>query len=53
MQVEGQRSRILEVVIGSERIKMKEKKMKSILDQLTLKGVKDIQKFLELVNYYC
>ena len=27
--------------------------MKGVLDQLTLKGVKDIQKFLELVNYYC
>ena len=45
--------RFLGVVIGPERIKMEEKKMKSILDWLTLKGVKDIQKFLELVNYYC
>ena len=24
-----------------------------MLNQLTLKGVKDIQKFLELANYYC
>ena len=27
--------------------------MKDVLDQLTLKRVKDVQKFLELVNYYC
>ena len=40
--------RFLGVVIGPERIKMEEKKMKSILDWLTLKGVKDIQKFLPL-----
>ena len=41
------------VVIGSEEIKMEEKKVKGVLDWLTLKGVKDIQKFLRLVNYYC
>jgi len=43
----------LEVVIGLERIKIKEEKMKDILDQPTLKEVKDIQKFLDLANYYC
>ena len=43
----------LGVVIGTERIKMEEEKMKGILDWPTPKGVKDIQKFLELVNYYC
>jgi len=42
----------LRVVIGLERIKMEEEKVKSILNWLTLKGVKDIQKFLGLVNYY-
>ena len=42
----------LEVVIELEGIKMEEKKNKDILDQLTLKEVKDIQKFLRLVNYY-
>ena len=42
----------LRVVIGPERIKIEKEKMKGILDQLTLKGVKDIQKFLGLVNYY-
>ena len=41
----------LEVVIGSEGIKMKEEKMKEVLDWPTLKGVKDIQKFLRLADY--
>ena len=31
---------------------MEEKKVKDVLDQLTLKGIKDIQKILELANYY-
>ena len=31
---------------------MEEEKMKKVLNQLTLKGVKDIQKFLKLANYY-
>ena len=43
----------LGVVMGSERIKMEEDKVKGVLDQLTLKGVKDVQKFLGLANYYC
>ena len=43
----------LEVVIGLEGIKMKENKVKGILDQLTPKYVKDVQKFLRLANYYC
>jgi len=42
----------LEVVIGLERIKMEEDKVKGVLDWLTPKEVKDIQKFLELANYY-
>ena len=42
----------LGVVIGPERIKMEEEKMKGILDWLTHKCVKDVQKFLELANYY-
>jgi len=33
-------------------IKMEEENMKSILDWLTSKEAKDIQKFLGLVNYY-
>ena len=43
----------LGVVIGLERIKMEKEKMKGVLDWLTPKCVKDIQKFLRLVNYYC
>ena len=40
------------MVIGLEGIKMREKKMKDVLEWPTPKEVKDIQKFLELVNYY-
>ena len=43
----------LRVVIGLERIKMKEEKLKGVLDWLKPKCVKDIQKFLGLANYYC
>ena len=42
----------LGVVIGLERIKIKEENVKRVLDWPTLKGVKDIQKFLRLANYY-
>ena len=42
----------LGVMIGLEGIKMKEEKVKGVLDWLTLKEVKDIQKFLGLANYY-
>ena len=42
----------LGVVIGPEGIKMEEEKMKGILDWPTLKEVENVQKFLELVNYY-
>jgi len=38
--------------IGLERIKMEEKKVKGMLDWLTPKCVKDLQKFLRLANYY-
>jgi len=42
----------LRVVIGPEGIKMEEEKVKGILDWPIPKGVKDIQKFLGLANYY-
>jgi len=42
----------LEVVIRADRIKMKEEKVKGILDWPTPRCVKDVQKFLGLVNYY-
>jgi len=43
----------LGVVIGPEGIKMEEEKVKEVLDWLTSKYVKDVQKFLGLANYYC
>jgi len=43
----------LGVVIGLEGIKMEEEKVKSVLDWPQPKCIKDVQKFLELVNYYC
>ena len=43
----------LGVVIGPEGIKMEKEKVKGVLEWPTPKCVKDIQKFLELVNYYC
>jgi len=43
----------LGVVIGLEGIKMEEEKVRGVLDWPTLKCIKDIQKFLGLVNYYC
>ena len=39
-------------MIGLERIKIEEEKIKDVLNWLTLKEVKDVQKFLELANYY-
>jgi len=42
----------LRVVIGPEEIKMEEEKVKGMLNWLTLKRVKVIQKFLELASYY-
>ena len=42
----------LGVVIGPEGIKMEEVKVKGVLEWLTLKCVKDVQKFLGLANYY-
>ena len=41
------------MVIGLEGIKIEEEKMKEVLEWLTPKYVKDVQKFLELANYYC
>jgi len=32
---------------------MEEEKLKGVLEWPTLKCVKDVQKFLELANYYC
>ena len=43
----------LGVVIGPEGIKIEREKVKGVLEWLTSKCVKDVQKFLGLVNYYC
>jgi len=43
----------LGVVIELEGIKMEEEKVKGVLNWPTPKCVKDVQKFLGLVNYYC
>ena len=42
----------LGVVIGLERIKIEEEKIKGVLYFPTPKGIKDIQKFLGLASYY-
>jgi len=44
--------RFLGVVIGPERIKIEKEKVKGVLEWLTPKCVKDVQKFLGLANYY-
>ena len=40
------------VVIEPERIKIEKEKVKRVLEWPILKCVKDVQKFLELTNYY-
>ena len=42
----------LGVIVGPERIKIEEEKVKGVLDWLILYCIKDVQKFLELANYY-
>jgi len=42
----------LGVIIGPEGIKMEKGKVKGVLEWLMPKCVKDVQKFLELANYY-
>ena len=41
------------MVIGPDRIKIEEERVKEVVEQPTPKCVKDVQKFLELANYYC
>ena len=42
----------LGVIIGLEGIKMEKEKVKGVLEWLMPKCIKDVQKFLGLVNYY-
>ena len=48
----GREVGFLGVVIGPEGIKIEEEKVKEVLDWSTSKCVKNVQKFLGLVNYY-
>ena len=50
--MESKRSGIFESSIGPEEIKMEEEKVKGVLDWPRPKYVKNVQKFLELVNYH-
>ena len=52
MQVEGERSRVFRSGDWTKKKKIEEEKVKGILDWLTPKCVKDVQKFLRLANYY-
>ena len=52
MQVKDIKVEFLGVVMGLERIKIEKEKIKEVLNWLTLKEVKDVQKFLELTDYY-
>jgi len=42
----------LEVVIGSREVEMQKEKMEGVLNWLAPRNVKEVQKFLGLVNYY-
>ena len=41
------------MVIGPDGIKMEEEKVREVVEWLTPKCVKEVQKFLGLANYYC
>ena len=42
----------LGVVIGEDGVKIEKEKIQGVIEWLVLKSVKDIQKFLDLANYY-
>ena len=42
----------LGVIIGEDGVKMEKEKMQGVIEWLVPKSVKDVQKFLELANYY-
>ena len=42
----------LEMIIGPDGTKMEKEKVQGVIDGLVPKSVKDVQKFLELANYY-
>ena len=52
MCLESKKINFLGLVIEAEGIKIQEKKVTGVLEQPRPKIVKEVQKFLELVNYY-
>ena len=44
--------RFLEVVIGLNEMKIEKEKFQRVVDWPVLRSIKDVQKFLELANYY-
>ena len=44
--------RFLGVVTKPDKVKMEKKKVQKVVDQLVLRSIKNIQKFLGLANYY-
>jgi len=42
----------LEVVIGPKKVEMQKEKVEGILNWPVPKNIKEMQKFLELANYY-
>ena len=44
--------RFLGVVIGEDGVKIEKKKVQEVVEWLVPKSIKNVQKFLELANYY-
>ena len=42
----------MRVIIGEDRMRMEKEKVQGVIEWPVLKSVKDVQKFLELANYY-
>jgi len=42
----------LGVIIGEDRVRMEKEKVQGVIEWLVPKSLKDVQKFLELANYY-
>ena len=42
----------LGVIIGPDSVRMEKEKVQEVVDWLVLRNMKDVQKFLELANYY-
>jgi len=44
--------RFLGVVVGPDRVKIEKEKVQGVVNWLVPRSVKNVQKFLELANYY-